>query len=208
MAALQHVVLAMSPAETLRAAKAHPILFSGPMVRALLAGRKTQTRRVGSKPKYAVGDLLWVRESHYMTDDGYCGYAVFACDEQEVAYHFAEIDRAPYLKPEIKAEHKKLRPSIFLPKWASRLTLKVTDIKVERVHEISDEDAVAEGACFWSAETDEGYLASDQVPRNDFAKLWDSINGKDRAKCWGANPWVIAYSFTVHERNVLEMMDG
>lgn len=158
-----------------------PILFSAPMIRALLAGTKTQTRRVvkprpdwlpevcstrldgpfvwpvGSlgqqcgapltKLPYGVpGDLLWVREAHYLTDDGDHERAVYAGDEEAARQHLAAIERLERTHPStVWAAHKKLRPSIHMPRWASRITLRITDVRVERLQDISEADAIAEG---------------------------------------------------------------
>lgn len=154
-----------------------PILFSAPMVRALLEGRKTQTRRVfkgieqqtngnwhifggllnvaeEDVPKHAPdyvpiepGDRLWVREAHYLTDDGDEEFAVYAVDDAAVAEHKAEMERLTgQISPEIIKRHTRLRPGIHMPRWASRLTLTVTDVRVERLQDISEADAIAEGA--------------------------------------------------------------
>jgi hypothetical protein len=198
-----------------------PILFSGPMVRAILDERKTQTRRV-LKPQpeqngaglwvfppnwtaaafkkwtqavqteesglrqmfqsekvkaglpYAVGDLLWVRER---LDEG---------DAGSVVYH-ADGDVHP--DAEWVWQRKSL-PSIHCPRGLSRITLKVTAVRVERLQDISEDDAKAEGCSHtWSGDMNEGPSA---FPDENFQKLWTSING---AESWAANPWVAAYSF-------------
>jgi len=182
------------------ALRAFPMLFRAPMVRALLAGQKTQTRRIGQKPKYAVGDLLWVKEA-------YRAHAEF---DHLPPRDIPQGSNLQYVadRPLSKWDSR-YRSSMFMPRWMSRIALKVTTVKVERLQDISEKDAVAEGACFWAAETGSRYLASDQVPKHDFAKLWDSINSKDPAKCWVANPWVAAYSFDVlHTCNVMEIADA
>lgn len=181
---------------------AKPILFSGPMVRALLDGRKTQTRRIlkpttesFEAPKYRRGDRLWVREAHYITDDGESEFAVFAEDSESVEEHLENMQTLMSSHPQIDwTSHIKLRPSIHMPRWASRLTLTVTDVRVQRLQDIRGEDCVAEGLpvvrhCF--GET-----------RDAFADLWNSINGQD---AWDADPWVAAYTFTVHRCNIDEL---
>lgn len=198
-----------------------PMLFSGPMVRALLDGCKTMTRRVlkpqprpglrgdGSpvadgyfvwEPKpghvipltdgcayqwreqlpYATGDVLWVRENFYQ----YGGPIEYAAD-----------DDAPSFQ-------RKVTPSIHMPRWASRLTLEVTDVRVEKLGYISREDAVAEG-CPGVLNTRPDYVYSrwDSDPIDEFVELWDSINAK-RGYGWDDNPWVVAITFTVHRCNV------
>lgn len=222
----------------------HPILFSGPMVRAILEGRKTQTRRVlkpqpkdGSqvalfypnlkvvrfshdhkaflqdvKTKYAIGDRLWVREGWTTRQELDAVKPSEISQNQSIGY--IADDEGPWLG--------KRRPSIFMPRWASRLTLTVTDVRVQRLQDISEEDAIAEGVeldleCCGNFDT--GFDLSDHGepinlrqgdccgnpalvtdPRLTFGILWDSINGK-RAP-WESNPWVAAYTFTFEERNI------
>lgn len=182
--------------------KERPILFSGPMVRALLAGTKTQTRRV-CKPardqalSYVVaipdtamwgdeeglatsfacpygrpGDRLWVRET----------WRVFGGRE----YEYQQLASAvQYRADEVGFEQKDWRPSIFMPRWASRITLEVTGARVERLNDISEADAVAEGIPPFPT-------SPSNIPRMHYATLWNSING---AGSWDANPWVWAISF-------------
>ena len=204
-----------------------PILFSDAMVRAILAGTKTQTRRViagargafwdhrsytgtverdgvlrfrvgpdgeiahGSPevrcPYGAVGDRLWVREAHAQFQIGRDPLGVAyrsTCDGNEFDYvdGFNSIRRVTVTK---------WTPSIFLPRWASRLTLEVTSIRVERVQSISEEDARAEGVEPLLVPPDGGSAPY----REGFERLWDSING-ERAGCsWAANPWCWVVSF-------------
>jgi hypothetical protein len=166
-----------------------PILFNGPMVRAILDGRKTQTRRVVKMPPFdpcdqgldihaivnieqcphgVVGDQLWVREA-------------FMVNEDEIAY--AATDQA-------LVGCEKWKPSIHMPKHLSRITLEIVGVRVERLQDISEADAMAEGV--------EAVSIAD-VPRNavwsarqDFAQLWDRINGPGS---WDANPWVWVIGF-------------
>ena len=155
--------------------KTRPILFSGPMMRALLDGRKTQTRRVvkrngagraefGGKqwhiddpnavkacPYGTPGDLLWVRETHgFVSPDEY----VRPFDECNIFYRADyQPGEARYGNPgdwpvdEARGDNDcpKWRPSIHMPRWASRLTLQLTDVRVERVQEISEDDVLNEG---------------------------------------------------------------
>jgi hypothetical protein len=196
-----------------------PIIFSAPMIKALLAGRKTQTRRllkeqppidsgkrcvrVLRRPldgppehafewrslydaylgdavvRFAVGDRLWVKENHRLpkSAEGPAGVTKYGPV-------FYEADQHWYLNQ--ASVPGKLRPSIHMPRWASRMTLLVTDVRVERLQDISETDAKAEGA--------------DGMPawgshRNGFHAIWLDINGHDS---WQANPWVVAVSFTKH----------
>ncbi|MBK3454968.1 MULTISPECIES: hypothetical protein [Pseudomonas] len=210
--------------------KERPILFSAPMVRAILEGRKTVTRRavkiqphidasgnfcVGSsnygqdgygKPvtKHFVngccpygkpGDRLWVRETWY-------------CD------HF-EVMRGPYLKPDnldigealddgtlvyaadgltpYEQEQPTWKPSIHMPRWACRILLEITDVRVERLQDITYEQAAAEGVHRgplreWCASDEGGACHKYPVPA--FRDLWQSVGGN-----WDANPWVWVVEF-------------
>lgn len=96
--------------------------------------------------KVKVGDRLWVREAHYLTDDGDHELAVYAADADDVRLHLAGVEQLRACHPNIDwSKHARLRPSIHMPRWASRLTLIVTGVKIERLQDISEEDAIAEG---------------------------------------------------------------
>jgi len=188
-----------------------PILFSAPMVRAILEGRKTQTRRVfvppppfaagdditvqlatGSiAPRHKVGDRLWVREAHalvpasaYRMSDG-VQQAINPSDRYEAAVYRCDWERSapPW------------RPSIHMPRWASRLTLTVTDVRVQRLQDISEEDAIAEGVATFS----EGRTMRSISDAEIYRLLWEEING---AGSWDRNDWVAAYTFSVERRNI------
>ncbi len=195
-----------------------PIIFSAPMVRALLEGRKTQTRRLLKKPAtmdalavfgpafltlpgnvdlvgYAPGDRLYVREAHYLTDDGDEECVVYAEDEAGLAEHREAIRQMQAdlrLSDEWAKPHLKLRPSIHMPRWASRLTLTVTEVRVQQLQEISAADVAAEGVEVLH------YIG----PISPFRDLWNSLHGPD---AWDANPWVVAVSFTVRQGNIDEV---
>lgn len=199
--------------------KERPILFSGEMVRAILGGHKTQTRRVikldiasqfdlerdGSLeimtiengngdivpildycPYGKAGDQLWVREAHRFeqTPKAWRTHYLATYDyiDREMAYlRWHEVGES------IKNSIDKNRPSIHMPRWASRIQLKITSVKVQELQGISEDDAHKEG-----------------IPRRagpyilDFAKLWDEINAK-RGYTWASNPWVWAIEFKVLE---------
>lgn len=213
-----------------------PILFSAPMVRAILDGRKTQTRRVvkpqpesghDGEPYWHVGgyrawqfrgiadplrmgtnnplvcpygqpgDRLWVRETwaavHFSIDPE-TGFA----DDWHGSHDIPPGDGGGYWSKLYAADNHPTdkeergfswRPSIHMPRWASRITLEVTGVRVERLCEISDGDAKAEGV-----ELPSGiFLAGSRTPhRVEFFKLWESING---AGSWDANPWVWVVEF-------------
>lgn len=204
-----------------------PILFNGEMVKAILDGRKTMTRRALNRNKLynefafddpriargcpygAPGDTLWVRETFKF------GHAPGDEPGQGIALYFDECGNIvdskihPDLDPKRLnwCRHWKKKPSIFMPRWASRITLRITDVRVERLQEISEADTVAEGLTSWSNEkqpgvTHYGIAMVDEVwstdPRLVFSRLWDSINAK-RGYGWGANPWVWVVSFAVDE---------
>lgn len=211
-----------------------PILFSPPMVRAILAGQKTQTRRVVkpqprwiplldgpalsnydawpkddscltwddiiAKPEYyakcghcpygGVGDRLWVREA-WATD--HSDLETVRAAHEDV---MSGIGYGPYYKADTVHEHTGLtwRPSIFMPRWASRISLEIVDVRVERVQDITEADAEAEG-CRAYTWTQYGVPAATEPASHAYAALWDSINGK-RAP-WESNPWVWVVSFLV-----------
>ena len=207
-----------------------PILFSGPMVRAILDGRKTMTRRVVkpqphegvdavewqdqiivgmnvpdqsgfammrdgvieseaiSCPYGAPGDRLWVRET-FGFGSGFGGKTrkvFYKCSRHDVPAAYC-CDWGPddpsngYIAPD---DH--WRPSIHMPRWASRITLEITGVRVERLQDITDADALAEGACHPDPS------AKDGCYRSAFEGLWESING---AASWDANPFVWVVEF-------------
>lgn len=188
-----------------------PILFSGPMVRAILADRKTQTRRVVKKSfiddctclgatitdlsvddlRYLnapilPGDILWVRETWREWDSGMCGCGEFCtCPADGTPVYGAD-----HHHPAEFVEFKPWRPSIFMPKHHCRLFLRVTGVRVQRVQDINELDAMAEGAEHVLVPPDGG-----SAPHVEgFHYLWDSINAK-RGYGWDANPWVWVYGF-------------
>lgn len=240
------------------------IIFSAPMIRALLDGRKTQTRRL-LKPQppesvdllryygaeaprpalqhtlgwfvpeagdlwpcddedrikipYAIGDRLWVTEAHYLTDDGESGYAVFAEDESDVAAHLEHVQALMSSHPQVDwSAHIRMRPPTQLPRWASRLTLIVTDVRVQQLQDISADDAKAEGVqpvydegsdtgepAYLNYQTDREAFAGFGAARLSFTTLWNSLHDPD---AWNANPWVAAITFTVHKTNIDQMEDA
>lgn len=190
-----------------------PIIFSAPMVRALLDGRKTMTRRLAWKwekrggdhghgnlrgpasPWQAAkpGDRLWVREAWWThcTFDATAPADLRSAAEaigHDVPIWFADDDTA---RPWGKA-----RPSIHMPRWASRITLTVTAVRVERLQDISEADAMAEG---WPGPTtDIGCPIA--APRAWFNSLWDTLH--PRPYGWADNPEVVALTFDVVRRNI------
>lgn len=215
-----------------------PILFSGPMVRAILSGQKTVTRRavkgnqipkedpaaadpalrwnavgqnhprwgfcvpgateeecasalgtMGVCPYGRPGDRLWVRETWARvgnTDPGYLTY--------RATYPACLPPGLENVPADLHDAGERWRPSIHMPRAASRILLEITAVRVERLQDISEGQALAEGIAhagdgLFHVE-DSQHLADD--PRESFASLWESINGDGS---WAANPWVWCVSF-------------
>jgi hypothetical protein len=196
--------------------KERPILFSGEfsgeMVRAILDGRKTQTRRVVKNldliqyttdgvpgfedeagdhhetveacPHGKPGDHLWVRETYGLSKSNPTGKnVVYAADGNDRVSGWT--------------------PSIHMPRWASRITLGVTGIRVERLQEISEQDAIAEGLLAWQSNALEpvyyGVSLADvweEDPRLTYKRLWNTIY-TERGHSWDSNPWVWVIDFSV-----------
>ncbi|AAL49589.1 unknown [Sinorhizobium phage PBC5] len=237
-----------------------PMLYSGAMVRALIEGRKTQTRRFckdqppagvtiirktirpfGKEPFHAFerrtkfgnfggevpvkisrGDRIWVRENaavrhqswHHI--DGDAHQVSYRADEDEHGRWLGlpscgngvRKGKAPSVFP--SKSHNldgslRWQPSIHMPRWASRLTLIVTDVRVERLQDISEADAIAEGAKQYSSSTKLSRAFNPDwkgIYREGYAELWNAINGPGS---WEANPWVVAYTFRVIKQNIDEI---
>lgn len=202
-----------------------PILMSAPMVRAILAGRKTMTRRV-IKPLTAyvsridVGDRLWVRETCRAEElpDGHDGVRYIADDAWSPIENTQQASDAwvalNHYRHSVNGKRGQTVPPIHMPRWASRITLTVKEVKVERLQDIGEEDAEAEGARYfpdipldplhrrfpsqadrWSMEDPKttGDCLGDA--RFAFANFWLKLHGQGAAS-WDANPWVTAVRFT------------
>lgn len=203
--------------------KERPILFSAPMVRALLDGTKTQTRRVmrdqpcmlwdfnrghlsirvrgavyqAFSPSFPPvrcpygqpGDRLWVRETWAkpfdVPDAKLEGRVTYRSDFRES--HVLGMVRADGAM----ADRVKWKPSIYMPRWASRITLEVTGVRVERLQDISVTDAIAEAV---NVHQDHHGKPRTSIysPVQAYRDLWESINGPDS---WDANPWVWVVEF-------------
>lgn len=225
-----------------------PILMSAPMVRSLLAGTKTQTRRVCKSQPYAngfhfdghdfqchndylppsamlmdcrrggidyttsdhegwaaecpygqPGDRLWVREAFQADppiDSTWASTAWHGCPEHAQLSEIPERYRLPkhciYRADWTGGELARWRPSIHMPRWASRITLEITEVRVQRLQEISEADAQAEG-CSLECMTPTGNDSGSAIHGpGGYRALWESINGPGS---WDANPWVWAISF-------------
>ncbi|EMA2440161.1 morphogenetic protein [Klebsiella pneumoniae] len=189
--------------------KERGMIFNAEMVRAILDGRKTQTRRPVKFPVHdknlgcelagnelagelsagsylnsafgKPGDRIWVRETFCPVDDTQYGgerWVDYRATPKFEASHPAGWDSAPN-----DAEALKWRPSIHMPHWASRILLEITDVRVERLRSMSQDDARAEGVIAASGPMEAGLA---------FRELWDSIYGEES---WNANPWVWVIEF-------------
>jgi len=194
-----------------------PILFSGPMVQAILAGRKTQTRRlvknwdticIGAlefiKPKYSIGDILWVRETHVWVMLDHAPDLLEGSRERTQWVYKASIHE-DWMKYAKEKYGYKWVPSIFMPKDACRIYLRVTGVQLQRIQDITDGDALSEGTQLIPSPPE--YLARVQEalrnnekpplgesPRQRFQRLWFNINGP---KSWDQNAYVWVYTFEV-----------
>lgn len=209
--------------------KERPILFSAPMVNAILDGRKTQTRRAiknitqenvslpdneivdcikdldgaPSRLDWApdnwelctygtIGDRLWVRETHYRfgkwVKNGFTASGkqawTFKPASNEVLFECPEAWRG--LVRGEKYNHWWKRPSIFMPRFASRILLEITGTKVEKLNDISEDDAKAEGA------TPAENFGSAFTYTEGFLRIWERINGEDSLL---SNPWLWVIKF-------------
>lgn len=213
------------------AAKERPVLFSGPMVRAILDGSKTQTRRVVKGPNADIvnaydlrgmqgfpdgssravfdhhteepfsvvcpygkpGDRLWVRETWaapHSFDTTRPGEIPGIEGDGPRMLHYAATAN---LGGRIGLGGLLGRPAIFMPRWASRITLEVTSVRVERVRSISEADAKAEGAPVENGHHIRGaWFGCGPSHREGFAQLWQDINGTES---WAASPWVWVIGF-------------
>lgn len=190
---------------TATSAKCRPIIFTADSVRAILDGRRTQMRLV-VKPQQTeiiahreggwagyehlespwlgircphghLGDLLWVRETWVSSTT----IPVSTSNRRTTIAHY----KADGLKVPL------WRSPMHMPRWASRITLRITAVRVERVQEISEHDAMAEGV-----DGPGGFIGSKKVfyPRIEFISVWDSLNAK-RGYSWESNPWVWVICF-------------
>lgn len=196
------------------AMKEKPILFSTPMVKAILEGRKTMTRRVLKpqpssgvrnspfvpsgiedahgrevRPRYIVGDILWVRETLQLCEVNDSPQQFDWCylaNLEPIPEHFVNTTALPFAEP------FKKHPAIFMPKWAARIWLEVTGGTIERVQDITPAECLLEGVLHDNDNFDVG--GDWHNGKSVFAELWNSINGPG---AWERNDWVAAYSFKV-----------
>lgn len=170
------------------------IIFSAPMVLALLAGRKTQTRRLATSPlrRAQIGDRLYVRETAQEVGEGYL--VIYRADYPAcVPAHFENV---PALD-EIKTPW---RPSIHMPRRWSRLTLIVTDVRTEALDDISGADALAEGIP-WASDRTINCPSDELDARQRFRDLWDSLHTAEGER-WCDSPEIVALTFDVRPGNI------
>ena len=198
-----------------------PIIFSGEMVRALLAGRKSMTRRIlKPQPKMLNGGFpLNNGRGSYSTDAGWMRYSYAVGDRLWVreVFSYGWPVEGNHQLPECNQEHAityradgnqpfgggKWKSPIHMPRWASRLTLIVTDVRVQRLQDISAADAIAEGCHVYANSATIDCDTPD--PRHEYRRIWNSIHGPE---AWAANPWVAAISFKTHKCNIDKMPEG
>ncbi len=206
--------------------KERPILFTAPMVRAILEGRKTQTRRIvelrrnfrdeiqdndgqpwpewvddcgdyhrAPCPRGQPGDRLWVREAWAV------GATFDNIAPSRIGTDCIVAHKATHQEIWPPLPRGRWRPSIHMPRWASRITLEITGVRVQRLQDISREDAIAEGIerhhsaeypdrTWWKIYRGTDIAHAD--PIYSYQTLWESINGPGS---WEANPWVWALAF-------------
>jgi len=170
------------------------MLFKGEMVRAILSNEKTVTRRLAKGPcRYAVGDTLWVREKFRVVMHQWDTAVEFAAGGAKAVFVSPDLIRPPLalrFPGANKALHsEKWRPSIHMPRWASRIKLRATSVHRERLQDITEHDAAAEGMRIVCLERDwRGWL------KDLFASYIDEINGDGT---WASNPEVHVIRFEV-----------
>lgn len=203
-----------------------PIIFSAPMIRALLAGTKTMTRRLAwreprdpstsriadsyQRPspwqKVKAGDRLWVRENWKACET--CGGSTKMVADP--------VDDPLYCSECKLSLGTKTRPSIYMPRWASRITLEVTATKIERLQDIGWNDAIAEGltrgdpmpevpnshGTIWHDGVTDPLDGWTRDPTAAFRSLWEAIHGEG---AWAVNPELICLTFTVRKTNIDQM---
>jgi hypothetical protein len=186
-----------------------PLLMCGEMVRAILAGRKTQTRRVMKRqPEIRYGfvygmnctgsEAFFRKEPHHFSKCHLGGVGTRLWVRETFAIHTAAEGTSCVLyRADREIPEQRWKPSMFMPRWASRLTLEISEVRVERVQEINDEDALAEGM-------DDAYLVKHGLcsdRRVAYRFLWDDLN-KGRGFWWERNPWVWVVTFRQAEATI------
>ena len=222
--------------------KERPVIFSGNMIRAILEGRKRQTRRVmkpqppeyepspskwpdkhpgpyideyadsgvwcwwspddrmgpevGRCPYGRPGDRLWCKETHFFAGYPHWSDLPHKRKPVQVDGEWQLSTQCCYYREGFDRSHStRWRPSIYMPRWASRLTLEVKRVWPQRVQDITEEDAIAEGYDCSGMQP-----ACDDAARMWFRTLWDSLHAKHPERMWQANPYVWAIEFRRIER--------
>lgn len=184
-----------------RSVKEHPILFSAPMVQALLADRKHVTRRLDLRwTKVKAGDRLWVRETFYCDDFRYdFGVDADIPELRESIMYRADGEFREQLEDHSEA---RWRPSIHMPRWASRILLECEeDARIERLQDITDDEAEAEGiydgdhlaecgSAGCSFHPDQRCCCGDLSPVEEFSELWDTLHNNPGER-FADNPEVV-----------------
>jgi hypothetical protein len=199
-----------------------PIIFSGAMVRALLDGRKTQTRRLATSPlrRCEAGDRLYVREALWIVGDG-IRYGEPANDylfdpDDFATLHAYDAARELWVRKVRDGVRAIGIPSIHMPRWASRLTLIVEGVKAERLNNISEGDAVAEGVQPVNDPRGPAWKSYETLPNGkphphasvpnaspvtSFRELWNSLHAAEGER-WQDNPEIVALTFRVERGNI------
>lgn len=176
-----------------------PILFADAMVRAILNGEKTRSRRPASAmlAKSQPGDRLWVREGLIQTENSI-----------QLRYRADSGIVSPERIPASFTDSRRSIPSIHMPRWASRLLLTVENIERERIQDADHQESMMEGVAEW-AKTQPA--VTELVRRGDskslFAVLWDSLYGQT-ADGWAGNPLVVVVKFSVERRSIEASIDS
>lgn len=145
-----------------------------------------------------MGPKLWVRENLYRgaTHSAWC----YAADQKLICLDAGDQRVAMMVGWAHHYDHEKA-PAIHMCRWASRLTLMVTDVRVQRLQQISDADCIAEGCRWQSCDHPDCQPQGHDSPRGSFYEVWRDLHGHDS---WAADPEVVALTFTVHQRNIDE----
>ncbi|QST57570.1 hypothetical protein [Escherichia albertii] len=182
--------------------KERGMIFNDEMVRAILGGNKTQTRRIVEEKFYGravaaellakhcpygqPGDRIWVRETYRV--HGKATDVVTLVYRASVRNSWTEQTHRVPVEVCNKPVSEKWTPSIHMPRWASRILLEITDVRVERLHDMSEADAKAEGA----SPATYKITPPEAVYRVGFGDIWRSIYGQEN---WLSNPWVWVIEF-------------
>ena len=156
------------------------IIFSTPMVQRVLDGTKTMTRRLG-KTIFDVGDICYVKETWARLEGEY----LYKAD-------YGEMSTPCYAR---------WKPSLFMPRVAARIFIRIEEVGIERLQDITEEDILAEGICM--PDRIITYEYTDNI-RLMFIALWNTLYRKDTKKQWAANPWVFKYRFKVLTKEELQ----